>query len=339
MDLEKGKIELKHGAGGRAMIELIDEIFRPAFANVFLEQGNDQALLPKAVGRMVMTTDSHVVSPMFFPGGDIGSLAVNGTINDIAMAGAVPLYLSAGFIIEEGFPLADLKKIADSMGKASKEAGVPIVTGDTKVVEKGKGDGVFINTAAVGFVPDRVDMSGNKARAGDAVIISGTIGDHGIAVLSKKEGMEFDCDVVSDTVALHNLVRAMVASAGPKIRCLRDPTRGGVSATLNEIAKQSKVGIVIKEQNIPVKNEVQAAANMLGFDVLNLANEGKLIAICEGSIAEQLLRVMRQNPLGKNATIIGKVVRDSDCLVQMETKAGGLRLVHWLEGEELPRIC
>ncbi len=339
MDLLNGKIELVHGSGGRAMGELLEKIFFPAFDNEYLRQGNDQAMFPVSGKRMVMTTDSHVISPLFFPGGDIGKLSVNGTINDIAMGGAVPLYLSAGFVIEEGFPLADLKKIADSMGAASREAGVPIVTGDTKIVEKGKGDGVFINTAGVGMVPEGIELSGNKPRKGDAVIVSGSIGDHGVAVLSCRENMEFTTSVVSDTAPLHKLVRAMVAAVPGKIKCLRDPTRGGLTATLNELAVQSKTGMLIKESLIPVRPEVKAACDFLGFDALNLANEGKLVAICSFEAAEVLIKAMHHNPLGRNAAIIGEVTEDENQLVRLETASGGVRILDWLYGDQLPRIC
>lgn len=339
MDLINGKVELMHGSGGRAMGELLKEIFFPAFDNEYLRQGNDQALFPVSGRRMVMTTDSHVISPLFFPGGDIGKLAVNGTINDIAMGGAVPLYLSAGFIIEEGFPLADLQKIALSMGKAAKDAGVPIVTGDTKVVEKGKGDGVFINTAGVGTVPEGIELSGNKPRKGDAIILSGTIGDHGVAVLSCREGMEFTTNVVSDTAPLHRLVRAMVAAAPGKIKCLRDPTRGGLSAVLNELATQAKTGMLIKEKSVPILPEVKAACDFLGFDAFNLANEGKLVAICAPEAADTLVKAMHHSPLGRQAAVIGEVVDDENHLVRLETVSGGVRVMDWLYGDQLPRIC
>ena len=339
MDLVNGKVELVHGSGGRAMAELLQEIFFPAFDNEYLRQGNDQALFPVSGKRMVMTTDSHVISPLFFPGGDIGKLAVNGTINDIAMGGAVPLYLSAGFIIEEGFPLADLQKIAISMGEIAKNAGVPIVTGDTKVVEKGKADGVFINTAGVGMVPDGIELSGNKPRKGDLVIVSGNIGDHGIAVLSCRKGMDFSTNVISDTAPLHQLVRAMIAAVPGKIKCLRDPTRGGLAAVLNELALQAKVGMMIKEKNIPILPEVKAACDFLGFDPLNLANEGKLVAICSPESSDTLIRAMHHNPLGRQAAIIGEIIDDENNLVHLETIAGGVRIIDWLYGDQLPRIC
>ncbi|MEW5729816.1 MAG: hydrogenase expression/formation protein HypE, partial [Pseudomonadota bacterium] len=256
LDTKSGRIDLTHGGGGRAMAQLVDELFVAAFDNEQLNQRNDQAAFDISGGRMVMTTDGYVIHPLFFPGGDIGSLAVHGTVNDVAMAGAKPLYLSAGFIIEEGFPLYDLKRIVESMAKASRLAGVPVVTGDTKVVERGKGDGVFITTAGIGVVPPGVEVSGDRARPGDAILVSGTMGDHGVAVMSQREGLEFDTAILSDSAALHGLVADMVA-ARPGIRVLRDPTRGGLAATLNEIAAQSGVGMLLREKDIPVAAEVK----------------------------------------------------------------------------------
>ncbi|MGZ9083489.1 MAG: hydrogenase expression/formation protein HypE, partial [Rhodoplanes sp.] len=290
-------------------------------------------------GRMVMSTDGYVVSPLFFPGGDIGSLAVHGTINDLAMAGARPLHLSAGFIIEEGFPLADLHRIAQSMGKASREAGVPVITGDTKVVERGKADGVFISTAGVGVVPAGLDLSGDRARPGDAVILSGTLGDHGIAVMSKRQNLEFETQILSDSAALHGLVADIVAAAGPWLRAMRDPTRGGLAATLNELAQQSGVGFRIDEGSIPIKPEVAAACELLGLDPLHVANEGKLVAIVAPNGAAAALAAMKSHPLGRDAAIIGETVADDRRFVQMVTAFGGGRIVDWLSGEQLPRIC
>ncbi len=338
LDLKAGRVEITHGGGGRAMAQLVDELFVAAFDNEFLDQRNDQAMFRAGGGRMVMTTDGYVISPLFFPGGDIGSLSVHGTVNDVAMAGAKPIALSASFILEEGLPLADLKRIVDSMAKASKEAGVPIVTGDTKVVEKGKADGVFISTAGIGVVPEGVTISGERARPGDAILVSGTLGDHGVAVMSKREGLDFETTILSDSAALHGLVADMV-QAVPDIHCLRDPTRGGLAATLNELALQSGVGMLIREAAIPVRDEVRGACELLGLDPLYVANEGKLIAICPGGHAEALLAVMRAHPLGADAAIVGTVVEDSHCFVQMETSFGGNRIVDWLAGEQLPRIC
>jgi len=286
-----------------------------------------------------MTTDAYVVSPLFFPGGDIGSLAVHGTINDLAMAGAAPLYLSASFIIEEGFPLADLAKIAQSMAAASREAHAPVITGDTKVVERGKADGVFISTTGVGVVPEGLALSGDRARPGDVVLLSGSIGDHGVAILSKRENLDFDCEILSDSAALHGLVAEMIAAAGPSLRLMRDPTRGGLAATLNEIAQQSGVGFRIEEAAIPVKPGVAAACELLGLDPLNVANEGKLVAIAAPDGAPALLQAMRAHPLGRDAAIIGKVVADERRFVQMNSSFGGARIVDWLAGEQLPRIC
>ena len=287
---------------------------------------------------MVIATDSHVVSPLFFPGGDIGCLAVHGTVNDVAMSGARPLYLAATFILEEGLPLADLKRIVTSMAAASRAAGVPVVTGDTKVVEQGKGDGVFITTTGVGIVPDGVDIAGDRARPGDAIIVSGTLGDHGVAIMSLRENLTFETTIESDTAALHELVAAMVAAA-PGIHCLRDPTRGGLATTLNEIARQSGCGMVIRERELPIKAQVKAACEFLGLDPLYVANEGKLVAIVHPQDAKAVLAAMRAHPLGVDAAIIGEVVEDAHGFVQMETAFGGRRNVDWLTGEQLPRIC
>jgi len=338
LDLKRGTVDMSHGAGGRATAQLIAEVFQAALDNDLLAQGNDQALFSPPAGRLVMSTDGHVISPLFFPGGDIGCLSVHGTINDVAMAGARPLYLSAGFIIEEGFPLADLVRIVQSMGEAAKAAGVPIVTGDTKVVERGKGDGVFITTTGIGVVPDGIQISGDLARPGDAILVSGSIGDHGVAILSKRENLGFATEIHSDTAALHDLVAAMVASV-PEIHCLRDPTRGGLATTLNELAFQSGVGMQIREECIPIKAEVSAACELLGLDPLYVANEGKLIAICPADRAEHLLATMRAHPQGSESAIIGAVVEDDLHFVQMETGFGGSRIVDWLAGEQLPRIC
>ncbi len=338
LDTRRGAVDMTHGSGGRAMAQLIEELFLRHFDNALLRQGNDQAAFDAAPGRMVMSTDGHVISPLFFPGGDIGSLAVHGTINDVAMAGARPLYLSAGFILEEGFPLADLERIVVSMAEASRDAGVPVVTGDTKVVERGKGDGVFITTTAVGVVPEGLEISGDRACPGDVILISGSIGDHGVAVLSKRENLEFETEIESDSAALHRLVAAMVEKV-PEINCLRDPTRGGLATTLNEIAQQSGAGMRLNEQVIPVRHDVAAACELLGLDPLYVANEGKLVAICPGECADTLLAAMQDHPLGRDAAIIGDVVEDEHAFVQMETLLGGSRVVDWLVGEQLPRIC
>jgi hydrogenase expression/formation protein HypE len=340
LDIKNGRIDMGHGAGGKAASQLIEELFLAAFDNPFLRQGDDSASFPLPIGgRMVMATDGHVVSPLFFPGGDVGCLSVHGTINDVAMSGAKPLYLAASFILEEGFPLSELKQIVESMARASRDAGVPIITGDTKVVERGKGDGVFISTTGVGVVPVGVDISGVNARPGDVVLLSGTIGEHGVAVLSKRESLEFETSILSDTSALHTLVAAMLAAAPSGVRVLRDPTRGGLATTLNEIAGQSGIGMILEEASIPVLPQVEAACELLGLDPLYVANEGKLIAICSPESADAVLTAMRNHPLGKQATQIGLITEDEHCFVQMTTSFGGCRVVDWLSGEQLPRIC
>ncbi len=320
------------------MAQLIEELFEAHFDNPWLARRNDQACFEVQAGRMVMTTDGFVISPLFFPGGDIGSLAVHGTINDVAMAGARPLYLACGMILEEGFPLADLAAVVQSMAAAAKAAGVPIVTGDTKVVERGKGDGVFITTTGVGVVPPGVDIAADRARPGDAVLLSGGIGDHGTAVLSRRENLTFETELRSDSAALHGLVAAMVEVV-PDIHVMRDPTRGGLAALLNEIARESRVGIIIREQAIPIATAVRGACELLGLDPLYVANEGKLVAFCAAADAQSLLSAMREHPLGTEAAIIGEVIEDADQFVQMQTAFGGDRIIDWLAGEQLPRIC
>ncbi|MCF6353894.1 MAG: hydrogenase expression/formation protein HypE [Candidatus Polarisedimenticolaceae bacterium] len=339
LDLRSGTVDMTHGSGGRAMAQLVEELFVRHFDNELLRQGNDQASFPVEQGRMVMSTDGHVISPLFFPGGDIGSLAVHGTLNDVAMSGAMPLYLSAGFILEEGFPLADLDRIVASMAEASRKAGVPVVTGDTKVVERGKGDGVFITTTGVGTVPMGVNISGDRAQPGDAILVSGSIGNHGVAIMSSRENLEFETTIESDSAALHQLVAEMVAAAPDAIHCLRDPTRGGLATTLNELARQSSVGMHLRESAIPMDEQVMAACELLGLDPLYVANEGKLICICTAESADALLEVMCSHPLGVQSAIIGEVVTDDQGLVQMKTRFGGSRVVDWLAGEPLPRIC
>jgi hydrogenase expression/formation protein HypE len=338
VDIRRGRVEMSHGSGGRGMAQLIEQLFVRHFDNSMLNPLNDQAIFAVDAGRLVISTDGHVVSPLFFPGGNIGSLAVHGTLNDVAMAGAWPLYLAAGFILEEGFPLMDLERIVVGMAEASRAAGVPVVTGDTKVVERGKGDGVFITTTGVGVVPDGVSISGDQARPGDAILLSGTIGDHGVAIMSCRENLEFTTAIVSDSAALHTLVADMVAAA-PGIHCLRDPTRGGLAATLNELAGQSGVGIRIEEPLIPVREEVAGACELLGLDPLYVANEGKLVCICDAGDARVLLDAMRSHPLGKDASRVGTVIEDEHGFVQMETSLGGSRIVDWMSGEQLPRIC
>ena len=342
LDLKQGRIDMNHGAGGRASAQLIAEVFARAFDNEFLRQGDDGAALPAPPPghQLVMATDGHVISPLFFPGGDIGALSVHGTVNDVAMMGATPLYLAASFILEEGFPLADLQRIVESMAAAAREAGVPVVTGDTKVVEQGKGDGVFISTTGLGALPPGRRLSGTLARPGDVVLLSGSIGEHGVAVLSQRESLAFDTAIVSDTAALHTLAAALLAAAPEgAVRCLRDPTRGGLATTLNEIARQSRVGLQLQEAAIPILPQVDAACELLGLDPLYIANEGKLIAIVAPDAADAVLAALRAHPLGRAAARIGVVTDDPHHFVQMATAFGGQRVVDWLSGEPLPRIC
>lgn len=338
IDIERGFVDMSHGAGGRAMTQLIEEMFFESLGNEVLNREHDAALLELPPGRVVMSTDSFVISPIFFPGGDIGSLAVHGTVNDLAMGGGVPKYLTAGFILEEGFPLSDLRKIVHSMARAANEAGVAIVSGDTKVVERGKGDGIFINTAGIGVVPEGVNIGGHRACPGDVVLVSGTLGDHGVAVMSKRENLTFSTEIQSDAQSLNGMVKDML-DAVPGIHVLRDPTRGGLAATLNEIANQSGVGIALDEASLPIRPEVKSACELLGLDPLFVANEGKLVAICPAEYAEVLLSVMQGHKQGEDARIIGEVIEDSRHFVHLKTLLGGRRLVDWIAGEQLPRIC
>jgi hydrogenase expression/formation protein HypE len=331
-------ILLGHGSGGKLSAELIRDIFLPAFENPVLARLDDQAIVNVNGQRLAMTTDSFVVKPLFFPGGDIGSLAVHGTVNDLAMGGATPLFLSAAFIIEEGFSMEELRRVVNSLRRAAADAGVHVVTGDTKVVEKGKGDGLFINTTGIGLVAPGIDLSADRARPGDKVILSGSIGDHGIAILAQREGLEFETQIQSDSAALHTLVARMLDASGG-IRCMRDPTRGGVSSTLNEIAERSQVGIEIEESSLPIHEEVRSACELLGLDPLYVANEGKLIAIVAPEAAGAVLTAMRCHPLGAEAQIIGSVKREDAGLVAMRTPLGTSRVVDMLAGDQLPRIC
>ncbi len=333
----KDKILLAHGSGGKLAHELVEKSFVKAFANPFLAKLDDSAVMDFS-GKLAFTTDSYVVSPIFFPGGDIGKLAVYGTVNDLAMSGAKPLYLSLSFIIEEGLPQDELNEIVNSVRKAAQEAEVEIVTGDTKVVHRGSADKLFINTAGVGIIPEGVDISGNKARPGDRVILSGTIGDHGIAVLSQREGLSFSTQLESDCAPLESLVAEML-EASLDIHCLRDPTRGGLATTLNELAKQSKVSVRIEEEKIPIREEVLAACEMLGFDPLYVANEGKLVAIVSAKDADKILKAMRENHYGTGAAIIGEVKAEHPGRVVMKTCLGASRIVDMLVGDLLPRIC
>jgi hydrogenase expression/formation protein HypE len=332
------RIVLGHGSGGRLSANLLRDIFLPHFSNPLLDRMDDQAMFEIGGARLAFTTDSFVVQPLFFPGGDIGSLAVHGTVNDLAMGGARPLFLSAAFILEEGFPTDDLKRIAASMAKAAANAGVQVVTGDTKVVEKGKGDGVFINTAGIGVIPEGVKLSANQAQPGDRVLLSGPLGDHGIAILMRREGLEFEAEIESDSAPLHQLAADMLA-ASRSIRCMRDPTRGGLSSALNEIAAQSGVAIQIEEARIPVRAAVRGACELLGLDPLYVANEGKLTAIVAREDAPAVLEAMRANPLGAEAAIIGTVGERRAGMVTMRTAFGSTRIVDLLAGDQLPRIC
>jgi len=336
------KILLAHGSGGRLSHDLVAKEFLPPWANAILGQLNDSAVFSLSRDgsgpRLAFTTDSYVVKPLFFKGGDIGRLAVCGTVNDLAMVGAEPLYLSASFVIEEGLPLSTMRAVVRSMREAAAEAGVRIVTGDTKVVEGGAADELFVNTAGLGVVPPGVEIGGGQAQVGDAVILSGSIGDHGIAVLSQREGLEFESPVASDVAPLNRLVAAMLATS-PNVHVLRDPTRGGLATTLNEIAGQSGVAVHIEEGNIPLKDGVWAACEMLGFDPLHVANEGKLVAMVAPQDAEAVLAAMRATRYGEEAAIIGEVAAEPTGKVLMRTNIGGTRIVHMLVGEMLPRIC
>jgi hydrogenase expression/formation protein HypE len=338
------QVLLGHGGGGQLSADLIRGMFVPAFDNPILRALEDQAVLPlnghagAAAPRLAFTTDAFVVRPIFFPGGDIGRLAVHGTVNDLAVGGARPLFLAAAFILEEGLALADLRRIVASMAQACREAGVTLVTGDTKVVDRGKGDQVFITTSGIGLVPAGCQLSSAAARPGDRIIVSGTIGDHGIAIMSVREGLEFETALESDSAPLADLTRAML-DVCPEIRCMRDPTRGGLAAALHELALASRVGIKLTEAAIPVRDEVRAACELLGLDALYAACEGKLIAVVPPDAAEGLLAIIRAQPLGKNAALIGTVVAEHAGLVTLRSTLGGERLVPLLSGEQLPRIC
>ena len=334
----KDTVLLGHGSGGTLSADLIRDVFLDAFRNPVLDRLDDQAILTINGSRLALTTDSFVVKPLFFPGGDIGSLAVHGTINDLVMGGAKPLFLSAAFILEEGLSIDVLRRIVLSMRDAAAAAGVSIVTGDTKVVEKGSGDQLFINTTGIGVVPEGLNLSADRARPGDVVLLSGPIGDHGIAILAQRAGLEFESCIASDSAALHGLVADMLAVSA-EIRCMRDPTRGGMSSTLNEIAASSKVGIELTEDRIPIRDEVRGACEMLGLDPLYVANEGKLVAIVAPERADDLLSAMHVHPLGREACMIGRVCEAHPGLVTMRTALGTHRIVDMLSGDQLPRIC
>jgi len=332
------KIILDHGSGGKIFHHLISEKMLPIFDNPILSQLNDGAIFDIQGKRFAFSTDTYVVSPIFFPGGNIGDLAVNGTVNDIAMCGATPLYLSVGLIIEEGFPITDLEKILNTMKIAADKAGVQVVTGDTKVVPKGIADKIFINTSGIGLIPENVNIAADKARVGDKIILSGTIADHGITILTQRENMVFESSLISDTAPLNLMVRQMLTVSGAT-HVLRDPTRGGVGTALNEIAEQSSVGIRIYEDKLPIKNEVAGVCELLGFDPLYIANEGKLLAFVKTDSAEEVLAIVKENEFGKDACIIGEVIQDHPGRVIMQTRIGGTRIVDMLTGEQLPRIC
>ncbi len=342
------RIVLGHGGGGLLSGELIERIFLPAFGNPVLERLGDSAVLGELPGRLACSTDSFVVRPLFFPGGSIGELAVNGTVNDLAMSGAVPRFLTAGFILEEGLPIVDLERITAAMAAAAAAAGVRVVAGDTKVVERGHGDGVYINTTGIGVVPEGVDLDAGRIEPGDAVVLSGTLADHGMAVMSLREGLGFEAEIASDTASLHGLVVEMLAAADG-IRLLRDPTRGGVATSLNEIASlasaarraagREPVGIEIDDAAVPVAPAVASACELLGLDPLLVANEGKLLAIVAGDEAGRLLEAMRSRPEGRNAAVIGRVTRRPAGKVTARTPIGGSRVVPLPVGEQLPRIC
>ena len=347
-------IVLGHGSGGKLSAELIDRVFLPAFANPTLDKLDDQAVFQVNGARLAFTTDSFVVTPIFFPGGDIGRLAVHGTVNDLAMSGARPLYLAAAFILEEGLATEDLCRVVQSMSAAAREAGVQFVTGDTKVVNRGKGDQVFITTTGIGVIEEPVNISADRARAGDKIILSGYVGDHGIAIMSQRENLEFEGLIESDCASLNGLVSCMMQAALPlhptpsngvtcaaehPIHCLRDPTRGGVATTLNEIAKKSNVGMLLTEEAIPVRETVRGACEILGLDPLYVANEGKLVAIVAAEGAEAILAGMREHALGRDAVVIGEVVPAHAGMVLMKTEVGGTRVLDVMFGEQLPRIC
>ncbi|MBE3561904.1 MAG: hydrogenase expression/formation protein HypE [Ktedonobacteraceae bacterium] len=339
--LRDEKITLSHGSGGKATHNLIEGVFAPAFSNPLLDVMDDSATfaVDSTAQRLAFTTDTYVVSPLFFPGGDIGKLAVHGTINDLAMAGAQPLYLSAGFILEEGFPIAELRRIVASMAQAAADAGISIVTGDTKVVQRGKADGLFINTAGVGVIRANWPIGQTQLQPGDRVLLSGPIGDHGIAVMFAREALDIETDIQSDTAPLHSLAGAVLDAAGEAVHCMKDPTRGGVATALNEMAMGSEVSIALDEQSIPVRAEVRGACEILGLDPLTIANEGKMLAVVAAEKAESALAAMRAHPLGREATIIGTIQAEPPGMVFLRTEIGGLRVLDMLVGDPLPRIC
>ena len=336
--MKTDKILLDHGSGGKVSHSLTREMLLPVFGNPILNRLDDGAVFTMAGGNVAFSTDTYVVDPIFFPGGNIGDLAINGTVNDLSMCGAVPLYLSVGMILEEGFAVADLETIVKAMGKAARKAGVEVVTGDTKVVPRGAADKIFINTAGLGLIPEGIDVGGHRARAGDVVILSGTMADHGATVLTQREGLVFEAQVKSDSAALNHMVKNILTVC-PQTHVLRDPTRGGVGTTLNEIAEQSAVGVRIFEDKLPVKPEVAGICELLGLDPLYVANEGKLIAFVPADEADRVLAAILEDEFGREACVIGEVISDSPGKVFMQTRIGGSRIVDMLTGEQLPRIC
>ena len=336
--MDSGHVRLDHGSGGEASLELITDIFLKHFDNQYLSKMDDSAVLPPVHASLAMTTDSYVVDPIFFPGGDIGSLAVHGTINDLSMQGARPLYLTVGMIVEEGFLLEDLDRIASSMAHAAAAADVIIVAGDTKVVPRGHADKIFINTSGIGLVPNGLNVAADNARPGDLILINGSIADHGITILTQREGLDFQGALASDSAPLHSLVDAILG-ASPEVHVLRDPTRGGVASALNEIAHQSRVGIELSEDSIPIRKEVRSACEILGLDPLYIANEGKCLVFVAEKDAQRVLKAMKKHPYGAKASFIGRVTSDNPGHVLMRTQVGGTRIVSMLTGEQLPRIC
>lgn len=330
---------LAHGGGGSLSQMLVDTMFAPTFDNEWLGQLHDGAVIDIDARRLAVSTDSFVIHPLFFPGGDIGSLAVHGTVNDIAMCGATPTAITVGLVIEEGLPMEDLWRIVSSIKTAADQAGVSVITGDTKVVDRGKGDGIFINTTGIGIVDDGVDISPARMEIGDVVLVSGTIADHGIAIMSVREGLEFETALESDSASLHGLVRTILAVGGSGVHVLRDPTRGGVASATNEIAQSGGLGIRLREADLPLSDPVRAACEILGFDPLYVANEGKCLAIVDAAVADDVLSAMQDHPLGKDAAAIGTVVDDHHGRVFLTSRIGGNRVVDMISGEQLPRIC
>ena len=338
--MKSDKILLDHGSGGKISQSMTKDMLLPVFDNAILAALNDGAIFELEGVRLAFSTDSYTVDPIFFPGGNIGDLAINGTVNDLTMCGATPLYLSVGLIIEEGFPMDRLETIINDMGRAAKAAGVMVITGDTKVVPKGTADQIFINTSGIGLIPEHIHNACDKARVGDKIILSGTIADHGVTILTQREGLSFETSLQSDSAPLNHMVKKMlVAAGGNGIHVLRDPTRGGVGTALNEIAEMSKLGIEIVEEHIPLKPEVAGACELLGFDPLYLANEGKLLAFVSAENSDAVLKTMRSDPCGKDAALIGEVIDDHPGRVFLKTRIGGKRIVDMLAGEQLPRIC